>query len=608
MPLCPQITNTPVTVTQTADFTVSSVLPVVAATTTQVDAADAAAQQALIDAAIAEATADAAAAVAASSAAAAAAAQASATAANATAASAVTTANSAATAAGTAQSTANTALANAATANANAIAANTAAGVAQSTANGKNKVTYSTSAPGSTANAAGDIWFQYGTTAPNVGRIIAQFTGDGGTSWTQTTISGLVIANIDAGNITTGTLTAAVGISNPSGNFSVNGATGALVATGATITGNVTATSGTFTGTVNAGSGYFGTPTNGFSINSTGLVGVGTGTIVGGVISGAQFTNGSTFSVSPTGFLIASAGTIGGLTLSGSSIASATGGFSVTSAGVLTAISGTIGGLTLASNSISSATGGFSVTSAGALTAISGTIGGSTLASGSMTGGLIQTSSGSASVSLVGSSNSLTFKTSNTNVGHILPLSSFGVLTHYGATADPSGGTFPQMFVGSTNVSISASATRSIGVATTGIDLTGPTSLNGTVTYPGVATGAGTTMVVVTTGSRVAIVTSSERFKEQIQYINTTGWLDKVLAMKPITYKTSEDFTTAGEPNESQIGFLAEDIYDIGGGLEKAVVLDPLGDPFSLSYDRLTVFLTLAIKELKAEIDQLKGE
>lgn len=37
MPLCPQITNTPVTVVQTADFTVSSVLPVVPATTTQVD-------------------------------------------------------------------------------------------------------------------------------------------------------------------------------------------------------------------------------------------------------------------------------------------------------------------------------------------------------------------------------------------------------------------------------------------------------------------------------------------------------------------------------------------------------------------------------------------
>jgi hypothetical protein len=58
MPLCPQITNTPITVTQTADFTVSSVLPVVVATTTQVD-------QAQSDAAAAAAAAAAASAIAA---------------------------------------------------------------------------------------------------------------------------------------------------------------------------------------------------------------------------------------------------------------------------------------------------------------------------------------------------------------------------------------------------------------------------------------------------------------------------------------------------------------------------------------------------------------
>ncbi len=142
----------------------------------------------------------------------------------------------------------------------------------------------------------------------------------------------------------------------------------------------------------------------------------------------------------------------------------------------------------------------------------------------------------------------------------------------------------------------------------TGTTSMGATTHSGQMTYAGIATGSGSTMVVVTTGSRVAYTTSSERFKQEIEYISTTGWLDKVLSMKPITYKTSEDFTTEGEPNETQIGFLAEDIADIGGGLEKAVVLDPLGDPFSLSYDRLTVYLMLAIKELKAEIDQLKGE
>jgi len=364
MPLCPQITNTPITVTQTADFTVSSVLPVVAATTTQVDAADAAAQQALIDAQIAQDAADAAAAVAATSAAAAAAAQASATAANATAASAVTTANSAAAAAGTAQSTANTALANAATAYTAAIGSLQPS--ASTIVNATNQIT---------AIATNGITVYSGTSSSSGARVVMNSLGlagyNSGGSPTFS-ISASTGAAVFSGSVTGSTITG--GTLNINGNAIIN-ASGLLTATGATITGDIRATAG-----------YFGTATNGFSINSTGLVGVGTGTIVGGVISGAQFTNGSTFSVSPTGFLIASAGTIGGLTLSGSSIASATGGFSVTSAGVLTAISGTIGGLTLASNSISSLTGGFSVTSAGVLTAATANITGTINATGGYIG------------------------------------------------------------------------------------------------------------------------------------------------------------------------------------------------------------------------------
>lgn len=440
MPLCPQITNTPITVTLTADFTVTNVLPVLPANTEQLAATDA------------------------------------------NVAAAVATANAAAATAGAAQSTANTALANAATAYAEAIGSLQPS--ADTIVNASNQMT---------AISANGITVYSGSSPSSGARVVMNSTGlagfnSGGSA--TFSISASTGAAVFSGSVTGSTITG--GTLNIGGNAIID-ASGLLTATGATITG-----------TINATAGYFGTVSNGFSISSTGLVGVGSGIIVGGTIT---------------------------------------------------------------------------------------------------------TSSGSASVSLVGSNNSLTFKTSNTNVGHILPLSSFGVLTHYGATADPSGGTFPQMFVGSSNASIFASSTIGIGVSTgSGVSINGTTALNNQTNYPGVATGAGTSMVVVTTGSRIAIVTSSERFKEQVEYINTTGWLDKVLAMKPITYKTSEDFTTAGEPNESQIGFLAEDIADIGGGLEKAVILDPLGDPFSLSYDRLTVFLMLAIKELKAEIDQLKGE
>jgi hypothetical protein len=72
---------------------------------------------------------------------------------------------------------------------------------AQSTANGKNTVYYSTSAPGSTPNTAGDIWWQYSS-----GIVVGQFVGTGGTSWTSAPIGNAVIANLDAGKITTGFL------------------------------------------------------------------------------------------------------------------------------------------------------------------------------------------------------------------------------------------------------------------------------------------------------------------------------------------------------------------------------------------------------------------
>jgi hypothetical protein len=478
----------------------------------------------------------------------------------------------------TAQNTANAAASQATIAQSQATIASSQATAAQVTANGKNKVYYSTSGPGSTANTVGDIWYQYGTSGVYINKVIAQFSGAGGTSWTSVTVSGLVIANIDAGSITTGTLSA-ITISAGTGANAFNvSSSGVMSAQGAWIKGNITADSGTFNGQVNATSGYFGSLTNGWRIDAAGITGLGSGYVSGGTIQGTNFNNGNgTFFVNSAGNLVAQSVYVKG------------------------AVLGTSGYFGNASN-------GWNIDSAGITGIGSGYIAGGAIQGTTLTGGVVQTSTGSSAVILNGSSNALQFKTSGSVVGNIVPLSSFGVLTHYGATADPSGGTFPQMFVGSTNCSISASPTRSIGVATTGIDLTGPTALNGTVTYPGVATGAGTTMVVVTTGSRVAIVTSSERFKEQIKYINTTGWLDKVMQMKPITYKTSVDFTTEGEPNDTQIGFLAEDIADIGGGLETAVIFDPLGDPFSLSYDRLTVFLTLAIKEIDARLKILEGK
>lgn len=443
MPLCPQITITPVTVTSTGMTQTSVIAANAPATTEQVTAADAAAAQAVADAAAAQAT-----------------------------------ATAAQTSATTAYNT--------------AVAANTAASTAQTTADGKNKVTYSTSAPGTTANAAGDIWYQYGTASPNVGRIIAQYSGAGGTSWTQTTISGLVVANIDAGSITTGTLSVGLGITTGTGTFTVNAVTGALFADSATIKGQVSATSG-----------YFGTTTNGYSITSTGLVGVGSGVIIGGQI---------------------------------------------------------------------------------------------------------QTSSGSEAVILNGSANAIQFKAAGSVVANMLPLvaggSAYGLLMHYGATPDSSGGTRPQIYIGSGNISLSQSTTNVIGIGSGGISLSGAVAINNTLTYPGAATASGSTLVLVSTGSRVGYISSSRKTKKNITPLTPGQYLDKVLSMEPVSFDWKDQ--PEDMPYRRNYGLIAEDTYTISE-IESVVNLDANGEPITISYDRLTPFLVMAIKELTTRLEALGG-
>lgn len=151
---------------------------------------------------------------------------------------------------------------------------------AQSTANGKNKVYYDTAAPGSTPNTAGDIWWQYSS-----GIVIAQFVGAGGTTWTSAPIGNAVIANLDAGKITTGFLDVAGTVK---------------ITTSATASGT-----GGFTPRIEINSsGFF--AYNGsvatVSITNTGTA-VFTGSIVGSSFESTNFASGNGVSVSSVGSL-----------------------------------------------------------------------------------------------------------------------------------------------------------------------------------------------------------------------------------------------------------------------------------------------------------------
>ena len=206
---------------------------------------------------------------------------------NATVAAAVAEAEAAAIEAAAAQADATTALANAAT------AYNAAIGSLQPSAstivNASNQMT---------AISTNGITVYSGSSASSGARVVLNSTGlagfnSGGIA--TFSISASTGAAVFSGSVTGSTITG--GTLNIGGNAIIN-ASGLLTATGATITGDIRATAG-----------YFGTASNGFSINSTGLVGVGSGVISGGAISGTSITTNS--------------GTIAGWTLTSTSFTNA---------------------------------------------------------------------------------------------------------------------------------------------------------------------------------------------------------------------------------------------------------------------------------------------
>ena len=317
MPLCPQITNTPITVSLTADFTVTDVIPVLPATTEQLDDV-----VVLLDG--------------------------------------KTKAYY--------QTTAPTTGLNEGdiwfdtddgnkqyfyTGTAWVSVQDTAIAAAQSTADGKNKVFRQTSAP--TASAAGDLWFD----TDDDNRIYRW----SGTAWVANDLGTNALANFSANKITSGSIDASVvTVSNiNAGNISTGSLASARIAAGTIVasqiaTGTITATqiaAGTITttqlatGTLSANNISTGTLSASVGLSAvTGTIGgfnIGTNYLstTAGTSSGFWFsTNGdSSFrTVNATGFQMGSSGalTMGGGTISGASTIDATGSITTSGSGFIT--------------------------------------------------------------------------------------------------------------------------------------------------------------------------------------------------------------------------------------------------------------------------------
>jgi hypothetical protein len=188
---------------------------------------------------------------------------------------------------------------------AQATSAQYTAGIAQTSANGKNTSNYYVSAPSAFSNnrngttpIAGDLWF---VTDAGTGYVSAQYIYNAGSGWSVAPITNTVIANLDAGKITAGTITG-IAYNNGTGTFYLDPS------------GNLTATSATIQGTIRGNNGYF-----------TGTLTSSSGTIGGWTIGTSDFSSGT------GAFMNASTGNIGGNTITAFSSILSYGSISTTS-------------------------------------------------------------------------------------------------------------------------------------------------------------------------------------------------------------------------------------------------------------------------------------
>jgi hypothetical protein len=104
------------------------------------------------------------------------------------------------------------------------------------------------------------------------------------------------------------------------------------------------------------------------------------------------------------------------------------------------------------------------------------------------------------------------------------------------------------------------------------------------------STGAFTSFTATT-----IVETSSIAFKENVNTIDNA--LDSIMQLVGVTYDRKDN-------KEHEAGLIAEDVNKV---LPNLVSKDANGDPHGIKYSKLTAYLVEAVKSLKQEIDQLKG-
>jgi hypothetical protein len=117
--------------------------------------------------------------------------------------------------------------------------------------------------------------------------------------------------------------------------------------------------------------------------------------------------------------------------------------------------------------------------------------------------------------------------------------------------------------------------------------------------------GTGSGNSIVQDGGFLRVQTSSLRYKENISEINKSGYLGIINSLKPVRYNYIGDSGFNGGPRTLS-GLIAEDLHEIPQ-LRTVVNYNEENQPDGIAYDRLTASLVLAIQEMSDKIDTLSS-
>jgi hypothetical protein len=562
-------------------------------------------------------------------------------------------ATAAQTAANNAQSTANT--------------ANTNATAAQTTASGKNKVTYSTSAPGTTANTAGDIWFVRNATT---GVITAQYEGLGGTSWASRTVDNAVIANLDAGKITFGTMsgdriqagTLTIGdISSlqttldaketPTGaQAKANSAQTAAQSYTDTNYSNTKSLVGgwVYTGTTSINGGLIRTDTiqsgsiAADAINSkftiTGPVFQTTATANRGIkiISTANSGYGALYGYNNAGAQTFNLnGSTGSLTMVGDLNAGSTVNGAIITGGTLQTTSTANSGIKISSTGMSAYNSGGTPTftisgSTGAVAMLGSLTSGSTISGTTITGGVFQTAFSGARVMIdaVGYAQGIKFYGSDTgaNPGSV---SGQGGVSPKLTLASVTNSSYPQQGVihltsvtsgGLPILDATAVETKVYKITQSGADSVFNNKIlcNDNVTtnysttvggfYDNAFAGGGVTTAGINNLGRIIRATNNTYTTSSIRFKEGVKTLSLDKAKSVLDMRSVSFYDTREEDTRTRVpGFIAEEAADLGT-VDMWVGYDEDGKPAGIRYDKMSAAHNVLINDLYKEVEHLKSE